>query len=256
MDCLVTGLGASASVLEALGAFWDAVPEDLTVSLVVTLHEDPKHESYPRSLRQKRTIMPEDRIQDGDRSQMRQMHICPPGRLLALEKGRFRVKEINGQGVLATVDYVFHSPVLEMETECAVVVLSGTGSDGAKGVRDIKQGGGLVMVQDEDTAAYAGMPQATRGTRAADFVLPPMRCRPPWPATSATPNFWGRSSRRRPASMALPRSMTSPASATGRWCSTPGCWMTTPGARPASFCPWRSPETREGKSKPDVQTRP
>src|SRR5690606_39097338 len=53
------------------------------------------------------------------------------------------------------------------------VVLSGTGSDGSKGVQAIKRAGGLVVVQDPETAKLDGMPRNAMDTGSADFVLPP-----------------------------------------------------------------------------------
>lgn len=53
------------------------------------------------------------------------------------------------------------------------VILSGTGSDGTLGIKDIKAGEGLVLVQSEETAAYDGMPRSAINTGLVDMVLPP-----------------------------------------------------------------------------------
>ena len=173
VDFPVVGLGASAGGLEALKEFLAATPGDLTAALVVLLHEDPTRASHLTEILAEYTSLPVTQIEDGGPPLPGQVHVCPPGRLLSLTRGRFQVKERKDKGSLATVDYFFHSLALEMETECAAVVLSGTGSDGSQGVRDVKQAGGLVIVQAMDSAAYGGMPQAARSTGVADFVLPP-----------------------------------------------------------------------------------
>src|SRR5262249_42641371 len=52
------------------------------------------------------------------------------------------------------------------------IILSGAGADGANGVKDIKENGGLVLVQDPTEAEYPFMPRAAIGSGTADLVLP------------------------------------------------------------------------------------
>lgn len=53
------------------------------------------------------------------------------------------------------------------------IVLSGTGSDGANGIKTIKEHGGIVMAQDPKSAKFDGMPRSVINTGLADFILPP-----------------------------------------------------------------------------------
>jgi two-component system CheB/CheR fusion protein len=53
------------------------------------------------------------------------------------------------------------------------VILSGTGSDGTRGVRAINEVGGVALVQDPETAEFDGMPRSVIATELADYVLPP-----------------------------------------------------------------------------------
>ena len=71
------------------------------------------------------------------------------------------------------IDYFFRS-LAEDRGELAIgIALSGTGSDGTLGVRAIKEAGGTVMVQDEESARFSGMPDSAAATGLADYVLPP-----------------------------------------------------------------------------------
>src|SRR5690606_19186580 len=53
------------------------------------------------------------------------------------------------------------------------VVMSGGGSDGSRGVKDVHEAGGLVLVQDERSAKFDGMPKSARDTGVADWTLAP-----------------------------------------------------------------------------------
>jgi two-component system CheB/CheR fusion protein len=69
---------------------------------------------------------------------------------------------------------VFFTSLAEAQGPLSVgVVLSGTASDGAQGLKAIKEQGGIAFAQDEQTAKYSGMPRSAAATGATDFVLPP-----------------------------------------------------------------------------------
>ena len=51
-------------------------------------------------------------------------------------------------------------------------MLTGEGSDGADGVRVVKSHGGKVLVQDEASTEFSGMPDAAIRTGTADRILP------------------------------------------------------------------------------------
>ena len=71
------------------------------------------------------------------------------------------------------IDTFFRSLAEDRHEKAVAVVLSGGGSDGALGIREIKARGGLVLVQDPATAEHGEMPQSAVATDMVDFVLPP-----------------------------------------------------------------------------------
>ena len=71
------------------------------------------------------------------------------------------------------IDTFFRSLAEDRQEKAVAVVLSGGGSDGAMGIREIKARGGLVLVQDPATAEHGDMPQSAIATEMVDFVLPP-----------------------------------------------------------------------------------
>jgi len=75
-------------------------------------------------------------------------------------------------GVRPSVDILFSSVARAYGPQAVGVILSGMGDDGAKGIREIKDGGGLTIAQDEATSAVFGMPKAAIETGAVDRILP------------------------------------------------------------------------------------
>ena len=102
------------------------------------------------------------------------VYITPPNRNLLYRDGRFELIEpIPNVLPKPSVNSFFYSVAAERGEEVIGVILSGTGSDGAGGVRAIKAGGGLVFAQDPASAKYAGMPQSAIETDCVDWVLTP-----------------------------------------------------------------------------------
>jgi two-component system chemotaxis response regulator CheB len=74
--------------------------------------------------------------------------------------------------VRPSADLLFESVAASYKERAIAVVLSGTGSDGSTGVKAIKKMGGTVIVQDEKSSQFFGMPGAALQTGSVDFILP------------------------------------------------------------------------------------
>ena len=171
----IVGIGASAGGLEALEAFFSAMPSDNDLAFVVVQHLSPDYKSLMVELLSKKTRMHVARAEEGMPVERCGVYLIPPKTDLTIRDGRLALEE------QLTPHHTIHLPIdiflrslAEDQAERAVaVILSGTGSDGARGVRAVKESGGMVMVQEESTAKFDGMPRAAASTGVADFVLPP-----------------------------------------------------------------------------------
>ncbi len=171
---IVVGIGASAGGLEAYKHVLPGLPNNANMAFVIVQHLDPKHRSMMASLLDRHTDMEVLEIVDGQVVEPNHVYITPPGRdvkitgnILALSKPPSAI------GPKPSIDYFFTS-LAESKGERAVgIVLSGTGSDGAHGIRAIKAGGGITIVQSEETARYNGMPRAAIETGHVDLVVDP-----------------------------------------------------------------------------------
>ena len=170
----LVGIGSSAGGLEALTNLVAALPTDLGAAYVVIQHLSPTHRSMMVQLLGRETAMAVREIEDGAAPEPDTIYVTPPSRNVVLEAGRFKLIEGPRQKLPRPSVNAFFSSLATGKCEDAVgVILSGTGSDGAAGLREIKAAGGFTFAQEPATAKYGGMPEAAIDTGCVDWVLPP-----------------------------------------------------------------------------------
>ena len=168
----VVGIGASAGGLGALRDFFDALAPDTGMAFVVVTHLHPEHESYMAELLQKNTTMPTTQVVKKTEVLPNHVYVIPPNRSIIMENTHLDTAEFDEpHGRRTPIDHFFRS-LAQGHSESVAVILSGGGTDGAVGVKDIKEQGGLIMVQDPSDAEYESMPRAAIDTGLADVVLP------------------------------------------------------------------------------------
>ena len=170
----IVGIGASAGGLEAFIEFFAAMPPDSGLAFVLVQHLDPTHESLLPEILQRYTSMPVAQVQNGMNVEPDRVYVIPPNQDLALLHGTLHLIEpIIADGIRLSIDFFFHSLAQDQAESAICIVLSGTGTDGTLGLKAIKEVGGMVMVQDSQSAKYDGMPGSAAATGLADFVMPP-----------------------------------------------------------------------------------
>ena len=170
----VVGIGASAGGIEALGKFLGGLHAGLGVAYVVAQHLSPLHCSLLSQLLAKESPLPVVTIASGMSLQPDRVHVTPPNHDVQLRGDVLWLCEPPDTGVpKPSVDALFAS-IAEHRPESGIaVVLSGTGSDGAAGVRAVKAAGGLTLAQSPESARHDGMPRATIATGCVDWILEP-----------------------------------------------------------------------------------
>jgi two-component system chemotaxis response regulator CheB len=150
------------------------LPSDFPATLVVVQHLDPRHRSLMADILSRRTTLRVKQAEEGDHLACATVYIAPPNRhLLVNLDGSLSLSQSElVHFVRPSADLLFESVAASYKDRAIAVVLTGTGSDGAMGVQAIKKMGGTVVVQDEKTSEFFGMPGAAIQTGSADFVLP------------------------------------------------------------------------------------
>jgi PAS domain S-box-containing protein len=173
-DFPVVGIGSSAGGLEALEKLFDAMPPDTGAAFVVVAHLDPTRESHLTELLSRHTRMPTLAIEGDTKIEPDHVYVIAPDQALSLDGDLLRPsKPSEPRAQRRPIDIFFRSLAENQKERAIAIVLSGTGSNGAAGLRFIKSEGGIAIAQDPDTAAHSGMPQCAIATGLVDLVLPP-----------------------------------------------------------------------------------
>lgn len=168
------GIGASAGGLEALESFFKNMPEDSGMAFIVIQHLSPDYKSMMVELLSKYTKMNVLRADEGMQVEPNTIYLIPPRKNLRIFHGKLMLSEQDfSRGVNLPID-IFLQSLAEDQAEKAIgIILSGTGSDGMRGIRLIKQNGGIVFVQSIESSRFDGMPRSAISTGLADFILAP-----------------------------------------------------------------------------------
>lgn len=169
----LVALAASAGGIHAIGSVLSSLPVDLPAPVVVVQHLAPRHPSHMAAIMGRQTVLDVRQARDGEVLRNGVVYIAPPDRhLLVNTDGSVTLADTELVHFLRpSADLLFESAAAACGPGLVAVVLSGTGEDGAMGVRAVKKMGGVVVVQDEDSAEFTGMPHAAIATGIADRVL-------------------------------------------------------------------------------------
>jgi two-component system, chemotaxis family, CheB/CheR fusion protein len=169
---VIVAIGASAGGVHALVTLFTALPNDTGAAYVVVVHLDPEHRSELVHIIAARTRMPVVEIATRQHLEPNHVYVIPPDRRLQMVDHEISALEFDEpRGHRSPIDLFLRSLVEKLGDGFALI-LSGAGSDGALGVRAVKEAGGIILVQDPDEAEYASMPRSAIAMGVADFVLP------------------------------------------------------------------------------------
>ena len=172
----IVGIGASAGGLACFEQFFAALPgeDDTGMAFVLIQHLAPDHKSILVDLVKRYTKLQVFEAQDGMPVRPHCTYIIPPRHDLTLADGVLYLERHGDRHKpQLTIDQFFYSLARAQRERAICVIMSGTGTDGTLGLREIKGEGGLVIVQDPQTTEYDGMPRSAIATGMVDYILPP-----------------------------------------------------------------------------------
>ncbi len=170
----IVGIGASAGGLESLERFFTHMPRSSGMAFVVVQHLSPDFKSVIDELLARRTRIPILQAEDGVQVEPDTVYLLPPRKEIVLKGGRLLLSDKDPkQGLSLPIDHFFRSLARDAGPMGAAVILSGTGTDGSRGLLEVKRMGGLVIAESETSAKFDGMPLAAQNTGVVDHVLWP-----------------------------------------------------------------------------------
>lgn len=170
---IIVGIGASAGGLEAIQGLLEHLPDQHRMAIVIVQHLDPHHDSLMQELLSRQTKSPVVTAYEGCPVHEGHIYLIAPGDILTIADNRFHTEKFQEpRGVRRPIDDFLISLARHSGLNAVGIILSGTGSDGSVGISDIKNNGGLVLVQRPEEAKYDGMPRNAIATGACDLILP------------------------------------------------------------------------------------
>lgn len=173
----IVGLGASAGGLEALESFFKGIAVDTGMAFVVIQHLAPDFKSLMDELLARCTTMAIHKSENNMKIEPNSIYLIPPKKEMIIENGalilRDRNEKLTPGNLNLPINTFFESLALDYKNNAISIVLSGTGSDGTKGIMAVHEEGGLVLCQSADSAAFDGMPNSAIATSIVDIITTP-----------------------------------------------------------------------------------
>jgi two-component system, chemotaxis family, CheB/CheR fusion protein len=173
MSFPVVGVGASAGGLEAFSELLANLPTNTGMAFLLVQHLDPTHSSFLVEILSKQTRMPVEEAREGVEIRPDHVYVLPPNNTLTVAGNRLHLSSRETiEQRRSPVDILFDS-LADRGISAIGVILSGSGTDGAKGVQTLKEAGGIIFAQEESSARFSGMPKSAIQTGSVDFVSSP-----------------------------------------------------------------------------------
>jgi two-component system, chemotaxis family, CheB/CheR fusion protein len=172
----VVGIGASAGGLAAFKKLLKAIPKDSGMAFVLVQHLDSSHESLLPEILQKVTDISVVEMSDDKELEPNHIYVMPGNKIMEASDGKLHLRDRpakNRNKIILPIDLCFAALSEIHDSQTIGIVLSGTASDGTKGLKAIKDNGGITLAQDLKSAEHTGMPESAIQSGVVDFVLPP-----------------------------------------------------------------------------------
>ncbi len=151
-------IGSSAGGIEALSIVVAGLPTDFGAALVIAQHLDPDRLSHLGEILARHTSLPIHTVETREPLLPGMIYVVPADRDVEITDHTVRLLRDARRHLKPSVNRLFSSAASAHGERLIGVILTGAGSDGALGARDIKAAGGMVVIENPATAAYASMP--------------------------------------------------------------------------------------------------
>ncbi|MGC9312628.1 MAG: chemotaxis protein CheB [Sediminispirochaetaceae bacterium] len=168
----VVGIGASAGGLDAIRVLIRNIPSDTGMAFVIVQHLSPDFKSLMDELLSKETSMPVVIPDNGTKIRANHIYLNRRDKTLVCREDALFFEEKKERYTLP-IDIFIHGLAEAYQEQAVAIILSGTGTDGSRGIKNIRETGGLILVQSPGSAQFDGMPNMAIKTGLPDYVGKP-----------------------------------------------------------------------------------
>ena len=172
-NCPIVGIGASAGGLEALETLFRYMPDNSGMAFVVVMHLDPSHVSLLPELLQRQTKMDVIKIHSSEQVEANKVYVIPPNKNLQISDNVLELIQRPDLRTKLPIDSFLKTLAQDQGYNAACIILSGTGTDGTLGLKEIIAESGFALAQSTLSAKYDGMPRSAIATGLVNFILDP-----------------------------------------------------------------------------------
>ncbi|MGY6523433.1 MAG: CheR family methyltransferase [Mongoliitalea sp.] len=170
-DLFIIAIGASAGGMEAIHSLFDNTSGDGAAYIIIQ-HLSPNHESFMAETLTKHSKLQIFIAENDMAVRPNCIYLMPKGKNMTIKNRRLFLTNSYSKQPNTAIDIFFDSLANDCGNKSIAVILSGTGSDGTKGIVSIKRNGGLVIVQDPESAKFEGMPKSAIESGNVDIIRP------------------------------------------------------------------------------------
>jgi two-component system, chemotaxis family, CheB/CheR fusion protein len=165
-------VGSSAGGVGALSTLVSTLSKSFPAPVVLAQHLDPQRPSQLGSILERRSNLPIVVVSEHGPTPLEggKIYVVPANRHVRISDGHVRLEADHADRPKPSVDMLLSSAAESYGEHLIAVILTGSGSDGAAGAVDVKNAGGVVIIQNPQTAAYPSMPLSLPPT-AVDHVV-------------------------------------------------------------------------------------
>ena len=165
-------IGASAGGIEALSLLVATLPESFSVPIVIAQHIDPNATSHLSQILTRRSKLPVRTVGEDAPEHLTDgvIYVIPQNRDVEITDDVVHLLPGAGQHPMPSIDRLLTSAAQAYGERVIAVILTGSGSDGTAGAREVKAAGGAVVIENPATASYPSMPASLAPTT-VDLVV-------------------------------------------------------------------------------------
>lgn len=165
-------VGSSAGGISALSTLVSTLHTPFPAPIVLAQHLDPQRPSHLASILERRSTLPIVLVDENAPTPLEKgkIYVVPANRHVKIIDGHVNLEKDSIERPKPSVDILLSSAAKSYGEHLIAVILTGSGSDGAAGAVDVKNAGGLVIIQNPETAPYPSMPLSLPPT-AVDHVV-------------------------------------------------------------------------------------